>query len=95
MEERLAGKQAITKYSVIRTNKKENLALVEFQPITGRKHQIRLHAQKIKCPIVGDEKYGFGNQKNKKLQLFAIEIDASPIIKLKLEEKDFPIMIKV
>ena len=95
MEERLAGKQAITKYSVIRTNKKENLSLVEFQPITGRKHQIRLHAQKIKCPIVGDEKYGFGNQKNKKLQLFAIEIDASPIIKLKLEEKDFPIMIKV
>ena len=95
MEERLSGKQAITKYNVIRENKKEKLSLVEFFPFTGRKHQIRLHAQKIKCPIVGDEKYGFGNQKNKKLQLFAVEIDASPLAKIKLNETDFPTMIRV
>lgn len=94
-EERMNGKQAITKYNVIRVNKNENISLVEFFPLTGRKHQIRLHAQHIKCPIVGDEKYGFGNQKNKKLQLFAISIDASPIIKAELDEKDFPTMIKV
>ena len=35
------------------------MSLVEFFPLTGRKNQIRLHAQNIKCPIIGDEKYGF------------------------------------
>ena len=95
-EERMNGKEAITKYNVIRTNKKENLSLVEFFPLTGRKHQIRLHCQSIKCPIVGDDKYGFIEQKNKKLQLFAVSIDASPIIKVELQEKDFyPTLIKV
>ena len=94
-EERYNGKEAITKYKVLKTNKQENLALVEFHPLTGRKHQIRLHAQHIKCPIVGDEKYSFGKQKNKKLQLFAIAIDASPIVKLELTERDFPDMMKV
>ena len=92
-EERMNGKEAITKYKVIKTNKDNNTALVEFCPLTGRKHQIRLHSQHIKCPIVGDEKYGFGKQKNKKLQLFAVAIDASPIVKIELEEKDLKKMI--
>ena len=95
-EERMNGKQAITKYNVIRTNKAKNLSLVEFFPLTGRKHQIRLHAQHIKCPIVGDEKYAFDKaSKNKKLQLFAVELDATPIIKISLKESDFPTMIEV
>ena len=41
-----------------------------------------------------DEKYGFDKKKGK-LQLFAIAIDASPVIKLELTEKDFPTMIEV
>lgn len=93
MEDRLNGKQAITKYRVLKTNKNNNTALVEFFPLTGRKHQIRLHAQNIKCPIVGDEKYGFGKQKNKKLQLFAVAIDASPVVKVELDEKEINKMI--
>lgn len=93
-EERMNGKEAITKYNVIRVNKNKSLALAEFFPLTGRKHQIRLHAQHIKCPIVGDEKYGFERKKSK-LQLFAIAIDASPIVKLELQEKDFPIMLSI
>ena len=92
-EERMNGKDAITKYKVIKTNNDNNTALVEFYPLTGRKHQIRLHSQHIKCPIVGDEKYGFGKQKNKKLQLFAVAIDASPIVKVELGEKDLKKMI--
>jgi len=87
-EERYNGKQAITKYKVIKTNKEKNISLVEFYPLTGRKHQIRIHAQHIKCPILGDQKYSFEKQKNKKLQLFAVAIDASPIIKIELNEKD-------
>ena len=93
MEDRLNGKPAITKYRVLKTNKNNNTALVEFFPLTGRKHQIRLHAQNIKCPIIGDEKYGFGKQKNKKLQLFAVAIDASPVVKVELDEKEINKMI--
>jgi 23S rRNA pseudouridine955/2504/2580 synthase len=32
--------------------------LVEAQPITGRTHQIRVHAQSSGHPIAGDDKYG-------------------------------------
>ena len=94
-EERYNGKEAITKYNVIKTNKTKKMSLVEFFPLTGRKHQIRLHAQHIKCPIVGDEKYGFIKHDKNKLQLFAIAVDASPVVKIELTEKDFPTMIEV
>lgn len=33
-------------------------SLVEFKPKTGRMHQIRIHANKISHPIIGDPKYG-------------------------------------
>lgn len=32
--------------------------LLEVQPHTGRKHQIRLQLAAIRCPILGDRKYG-------------------------------------
>lgn len=31
---------------------------VEFEPKTGRMHQLRIHANKISHPIIGDHKYG-------------------------------------
>jgi 23S rRNA pseudouridine1911/1915/1917 synthase len=33
-------------------------ALLEFHPLTGRTHQIRLHCTLLGCPIVGDRVYG-------------------------------------
>lgn len=50
------GKLAITKYKVIK--KLSDISLVEFTPVTGRTHQLRVHAQMLGCPIVGDSKYG-------------------------------------
>ena len=35
-------------------------SLVEAQPHTGRKHQLRRHFKHILCPIVGDTNYGEG-----------------------------------
>jgi 23S rRNA pseudouridine955/2504/2580 synthase len=32
--------------------------LIEARPITGRTHQIRVHAQYVGHSLVGDEKYG-------------------------------------
>lgn len=33
-------------------------SLVEFTPQSGRMHQLRIHANKISHPIIGDPKYG-------------------------------------
>lgn len=57
------GKEAVTHYEVLETllfNEKE-CALVQFEPLTGRTHQLRVHAackQGLDCPIVGDALYG-------------------------------------
>ena len=57
------GKEAITRFKVLRTiafNGKE-CALVLFEPITGRTHQLRVHAackEGLDTPIVGDALYG-------------------------------------
>ena len=54
------GKSAITDFRVIRRH--ANTTLVEATPITGRTHQIRVHAQHVGNPIIGDEKYGFEDE---------------------------------
>ena len=52
------GKEAITNYKVLETYK-NNVSLVEFSPLTGRMHQIRVHASEmLSTPILGDTKYG-------------------------------------
>ena len=50
------GKFAVTHYQVLVSNAK--YSLVDFHLETGRKNQIRVHAQDLGHPIVGDEKYG-------------------------------------
>ena len=50
------GKFAVTHYEVLSSNSK--YSLVDFHLETGRKNQIRVHAQDLGHPIVGDEKYG-------------------------------------
>lgn len=49
------GKEALTKYRLIKTINK--LSLVEAIPVTGRTHQIRVHLSSIGNPIVGDILY--------------------------------------
>ncbi|MGL2965791.1 pseudouridine synthase [Flavobacterium sp. XGLA_31] len=53
------GKPAQTKWEVI--ERRNNQTLVYFYPITGRTHQLRVHAahaQGLNTPIVGDDLYG-------------------------------------
>ncbi|CAM3423301.1 RluA family pseudouridine synthase [Empedobacter stercoris] len=53
------GKTAQTKYEVI--ERKANKTLIYFYPITGRTHQLRMHASHIlglNAPIIGDDLYG-------------------------------------
>src|SRR3989344_2622099 len=51
---------AITKYKVLQ--RFENYDLIEVEPLTGRKHQIRAHMAYLGHPIAGDKLYGFKNQ---------------------------------
>ena len=53
------GKTAITKWKIAEI--KNNKTRVHFYPITGRTHQLRMHAAHqmgLNCPIVGDDLYG-------------------------------------
>jgi tRNA pseudouridine32 synthase/23S rRNA pseudouridine746 synthase len=53
------GKRAVTKWEVI--ERKEQFTRIHFWPITGRTHQLRMHASHalgLNAPIVGDDLYG-------------------------------------
>lgn len=66
------GKKAITKFRVL--NFGNNKTRIEFQPITGRTHQLRVHSAHqhgLNAPIVGDDLYG---NKADRLYLHASEI---------------------
>ena len=49
-------KAAISHYRVLRKGK--HGVLLELHPVTGRKHQLRIHLHAIGCPIRGDGRYG-------------------------------------
>jgi tRNA pseudouridine32 synthase/23S rRNA pseudouridine746 synthase len=57
------GKPSITEFRVI--SFRENYTQVEFIPLTGRTHQLRVHAahsEGLGIPIVGDRLYGAANE---------------------------------
>jgi len=77
------GKNALTNYNVLEI--KENKTRIKFFPVTGRTHQLRVHAAHhlgLNCPIVGDDLYG---TKANRLHLHAAEIEFThPVSKQKL-----------
>jgi len=83
------GKAAVTSYKTL-DEVGNKFALVEASPLTGRTHQIRAHMEYIGCPIVGDDKYFGGNNRQKyaeipdKLYLHAYKIDLSAIYNKKM-----------
>ena len=52
------GEQAETRFTVLSTA--DGRTLIEAEPVTGRTHQIRVHAAEHGLPILGDVLYGLG-----------------------------------
>jgi tRNA pseudouridine32 synthase/23S rRNA pseudouridine746 synthase len=86
------GKEAITNYKVveeIELNIGENhkrCTVVDFYPITGRTHQLRVHSAHhmgLNCPILGDPLYGI---RADRMYLHATEIIFNhPVTQNKIE----------
>ncbi len=82
------GKPAVTRFEVV--ERKDGKTRVHFYPITGRTHQLRMHAahpQGLNMPIVGDDLYG---KKGERLFLHAEYLEFThpitrEIIKLELK----------
>lgn len=51
-----SGRLAISKFVLLKSNSKYSLVSVNI--LTGRTHQIRVHAKQIGHPVVGDKVYG-------------------------------------
>lgn len=51
------GKEAISEFTVLQRLKQPRRSLVQFTPLTGRTHQLRVHSQAIGHPILGCDLY--------------------------------------
>lgn len=68
------GKPSLTKFRVL--EKQQNNARIEFYPLTGRTHQLRVHSADFRglgMPILGDFLYGYSGEVSR-LHLHAKEI---------------------
>lgn len=70
--EREGARFAITHYKTVKLLRDH--ALLEVNPETGRKNQIRVHLSDIGCPIAGDYKYGASAEYKRRIRLHAFSL---------------------
>jgi len=70
--EREGARFAVTHYKVIKQLQEH--VLLEVNPETGRKNQIRVHLSDIGCPIAGEYKYGAAAEFKRRIRLHAFSL---------------------
>ena len=70
------GKTAVSEYKVLQRLTQPQRTLVQFTPITGRTHQLRIHSQFIGHPILGCDLYNNAQSEHMaaRLQLHASDL---------------------
>lgn len=91
------GKTALTRWKALR--RFNDFSVIEVNPLTGRKNQVRLHLRKIGHPIIGEDRFAFRRDfkiKAKRLCLHARKLDFQhPITKKPIHlEIDLPDYLK-
>jgi len=68
------GSQAVTRYGLL--ERLHDADLLEVEPLTGRRHQIRVHCHAIGHPVLGDTRYGANRPVGgaSRLMLHAVEL---------------------
>ncbi len=69
VREQEGAKQAISHYEVIKEMPAHTLLEVTLE--TGRKNQIRVHLSEMRCPVVGDWRYGSKDRVKRRIRLHA------------------------
>lgn len=64
------GKEAVTEFDIVRRYR--NATLLRARLLTGRTHQIRVHAAHLGHPILGDVKYG-DDEANRRIKMFGLK----------------------
>lgn len=67
------GKLARTDYEVLAHN--DRFSVISLKPTTGRTHQLRVHLEYLRTPIVGDTVYGGGKSPIGRLALHARSLE--------------------
>ena len=63
------AKLAVTHYRVLK--KLPEHTLLEVEPETGRKNQVRVHLSEMGCPVVGDRRYAADDPVVRRIRLHA------------------------
>jgi tRNA pseudouridine32 synthase/23S rRNA pseudouridine746 synthase len=71
------GKEGITQWKRLDLINKGEITLsrVRFYPLTGRTHQLRLHARELGAPIVGDTLYGHESPGKERMMLHSCRLE--------------------
>jgi 23S rRNA-/tRNA-specific pseudouridylate synthase len=75
----IGAKSAVTEWKLL--HRGSSGALLLLQPVTGRTHQLRVHcADVLKCPVVGDYKYGPDSQKKDATVSGRLQLHAAALV---------------
>ncbi len=87
------GKKSLTEFSVLQ--RYSGTTLMQCKPITGRTHQIRVHAQYAGHPLLGDEKYGDdkANRHHRKLGLKRLFLHAASL-RFRLPDQEQQLLVE-